>query len=351
MSLFRGARLCYGPASVSGLKLAGAVGALVFAAAAAAAASPGGDRTRVLRLQVGSLGARAHSAELDLYALDSQLGAAQSQLTALDAQAAKLRTEQQQLSIQQSATRRTLAVSQQQLATNLRLLYEQGEPDPLAVVLGAQSLDDAVTKLDALHRLTDQSKRFVDDSTVARTQLAHLQDVLAADGARIESAVHSAQATAARLAATRAGRVAFIARLRNQQRLKLERVRSIEASARRAQVKSKALTAAAPRVETADMPATAQVPAAAAGARTLTVVSTGYSLAGHTATGLPVGWGVVAVDPSLIPLGTRLTIPGYGLAVAADVGSGVHGAMIDLWFPTLAQARAWGRRTVTITLH
>ena len=76
-----------------------------------------------------------------------------------------------------------------------------------------------------------------------------------------------------------------------------------------------------------------------------------YSLPGHTASGLPVGWGVVAVDPSVIPLGTRLTVPGYGEAVAADVGSGVRGAMIDLWFPTLAQARAWGRRTVTITLH
>ena len=53
----------------------------------------------------------------------------------------------------------------------------------------------------------------------------------------------------------------------------------------------------------------------------------------------------------MIPLGTRLTIPGYGEGVAADTGSGVRGATIDLWFPTLAQARAWGRRTVTITLH
>jgi 3D (Asp-Asp-Asp) domain-containing protein len=84
---------------------------------------------------------------------------------------------------------------------------------------------------------------------------------------------------------------------------------------------------------------------------TLTVSSTGYSLPGHTATGMPVGWGVVAVDPSVIPLGTRLTIPGYGEGVAADVGSGVQGSEIDLWFPTLAQALAWGRRTVTITLH
>jgi 3D (Asp-Asp-Asp) domain-containing protein len=83
----------------------------------------------------------------------------------------------------------------------------------------------------------------------------------------------------------------------------------------------------------------------------MTVVATGYSLGGSTATGLSVGWGVVAVDPSVIPLGTRMTIPGYGEGVAADVGSGVSGAMIDLWFPSDAAANSWGRRAVTITLH
>ena len=46
-----------------------------------------------------------------------------------------------------------------------------------------------------------------------------------------------------------------------------------------------------------------------------------------------------------------MTIPGYGEGVAADTGSGVQGATIDLWFPTTAQALAWGRRVVTITLH
>jgi len=44
-------------------------------------------------------------------------------------------------------------------------------------------------------------------------------------------------------------------------------------------------------------------------------------------------------------------VPGYGEAVAADTGSGVRGAMIDLWFPTTADALAWGRRTVVITLR
>ena len=79
--------------------------------------------------------------------------------------------------------------------------------------------------------------------------------------------------------------------------------------------------------------------------------ATGYAIRGRTATGLATGWGIAAVDPTVIPLGTHMTVPGYGEAVAADIGSGVVGDSIDLWFPTVAQANAWGRRTVTIVLH
>ena len=76
-----------------------------------------------------------------------------------------------------------------------------------------------------------------------------------------------------------------------------------------------------------------------------------YSLPGRTALGIPVRKGVVAVDPQLIPLGTKLHVPGYGPGIAADVGSAIKGRIIDLWFPTLEKARAWGRRTVTITVY
>jgi 3D (Asp-Asp-Asp) domain-containing protein len=44
-------------------------------------------------------------------------------------------------------------------------------------------------------------------------------------------------------------------------------------------------------------------------------------------------------------------VPGYGEAVAADTGSAVQGATIDLWFPSSAAARRWGRQTVVITLR
>jgi 3D (Asp-Asp-Asp) domain-containing protein len=91
--------------------------------------------------------------------------------------------------------------------------------------------------------------------------------------------------------------------------------------------------------------------AAAPTARTLRVSAIGYTLRGRTASGLPTRRGIAAVDPRVIPLGTRLFVPGYGNAVAADTGGAVRGHVIDLWFETNAQARAWGRRTVVITLR
>lgn len=83
----------------------------------------------------------------------------------------------------------------------------------------------------------------------------------------------------------------------------------------------------------------------------LNVDAVAYSLPGSTALGVPVGKGVVAVDPKLIPLGTKMHVPGYGPGLAADVGYAVKGRIIDLWFPTTAKARKWGRRTVTITVY
>lgn len=83
----------------------------------------------------------------------------------------------------------------------------------------------------------------------------------------------------------------------------------------------------------------------------LKVDAVAYYLPGKTALGVPVGKGVVAVDPKLIPLGTKLHVPGYGPGLAADVGYAIKGRVIDLWFPSTAKARNWGRRTVTITIY
>ena len=69
---------------------------------------------------------------------------------------------------------------------------------------------------------------------------------------------------------------------------------------------------------------------------------------GRTATGRKPQVGVVAVDPRVIPLGTKLYIEGYGNAVAGDTGGAIKGNRIDLFFNTRAEAIRFGRRSVKV---
>ncbi len=89
------------------------------------------------------------------------------------------------------------------------------------------------------------------------------------------------------------------------------------------------------------------------GGRSLMVSATAYSrfdpgLSNHTASGTLVRKGVIAVDPTVIPLGTRVFIPGYGEAIAEDVGSAIRGNKIDLAFDTSEEAIMFGRKNIEI---
>lgn len=71
----------------------------------------------------------------------------------------------------------------------------------------------------------------------------------------------------------------------------------------------------------------------------------GHPAFGITASGMRATEGVVAVDPRVIPLGTRLYIEGYGLSIAGDTGGAVRGNVIDLFFYDHARVIAFGRQT------
>ena len=73
-----------------------------------------------------------------------------------------------------------------------------------------------------------------------------------------------------------------------------------------------------------------------------------YGCSGITASGVRAGFGVIAVDPRLIPLGTRLFVPGYGRAIAGDTGGAITGRRVDLGFDTVADAMRFGRQPMTV---
>lgn len=98
---------------------------------------------------------------------------------------------------------------------------------------------------------------------------------------------------------------------------------------------------------------------AAGSGRVLTLVATAYDgcykcnypYYGYPSyIGLPLARGIVAVDPNVIPMGTRLYVEGYGEAIAADQGNAIKGNRIDLYFDTHQQALDYGMKTVKVTI-
>ena len=82
-------------------------------------------------------------------------------------------------------------------------------------------------------------------------------------------------------------------------------------------------------------------------------VATAYSLRGLTASGRPVAQGLIAADPRVLPLGSRVHVeagPYTGEYLVADTGGAVRGRRIDIWTPSSREAMRFGRRTIKLTV-
>jgi 3D (Asp-Asp-Asp) domain-containing protein len=94
--------------------------------------------------------------------------------------------------------------------------------------------------------------------------------------------------------------------------------------------------------------------------KTLYMEATAYTAycpgcSGVTATGINLkenpGAKVIAVDPGVIPLGSKVWVEGYGYAVAGDTGGAIKGRRIDLFMPSHAAASSYGRKTVRVKIY
>lgn len=93
--------------------------------------------------------------------------------------------------------------------------------------------------------------------------------------------------------------------------------------------------------------------------KVLTMVATGYDDSWESNypyygqpsyIGLPLARGIIATDPNVIPMGTKLYVEGYGEGIAADQGGAIKGNRIDLFFDSKQEALNWGMRTVKVTI-
>ncbi|QUW22893.1 LysM peptidoglycan-binding domain-containing protein [Sporosarcina sp. Marseille-Q4063] len=124
-------------------------------------------------------------------------------------------------------------------------------------------------------------------------------------------------------------------------------------------IKTPPAPSTANKVAKAPAPAVAKAPSASTGGQEMTMTATAYTAycegcSGVTYTGIDLrsnpNQKVIAVDPNIIPLGSRVWVEGYGEAIAGDIGGAIKGNIIDVFIQHKADALNWGRRTVKIKI-
>src|SRR5262245_26854612 len=160
-------RLWYGPAPVNApSRRTPSLIAAVVTGAFVTALLPGlggADTAPSLRARATSLDRSAHGALLELYALETSLARAQARAASLQAQSDELTRRTQAARRSARIVRAGLAVSHSRIAETVRRLYVEGAADPIAVLLGATSMDEALAGLESLERATDRNRRLVAD--------------------------------------------------------------------------------------------------------------------------------------------------------------------------------------------
>jgi len=353
-------RLCYGPRLVRARRqtlrlvaLASCAAVLIAIALPAAVSGAPGGRRASLSAQRTQLERRSHNALLELYSIETRLERAKARVAQLDAQKAQLERESASVRTGLRLARHAIAAAQRSLGERARAIYESADTnDPIAILLGAQSIDDAVSRIETIRRIADQQKLILRRSQKTQARLSRLKTDLARQKAELDRLRGAAQASVQSLEDARAARSDTIHRLSSQKALTNRQLANLSTQATHAATKSletESQTTATQTTTTSGGTSTSTGGSVKKGQR-LTVSATCYCLTGPTASGLPVGPGIMATDPTVIPLGTRANVPGYGNAVAADTGSAVKGLTIDLWVADCKKASAYGRQTLTITI-
>ncbi len=301
------------------------------------------------RPAAAATGPRERAALIELFATDAALAHARESEGAAQARLARVHGDLLGIRGRLATARANQRAAQRALARRLNDIYRARPLDALGVLLAARSWTDISDGLDLLDRLSRSDSLLVRSARRWHATLQSQSRTLRAAEARARAQQTAWEARAAELERADQAQRTLLAQLR---RAHVRALKVLAATASRDVVRARKVVRPQPHgggSEITPLPPAPPAPSLTAGS-TLSVAATAYSLPGHTASGLPVGQGICATDPRVIPLGTRFDVPGYGICVAADTGGSVVGRTIDIWMPS-AQAAVYGSQTITITFR
>ncbi len=331
--------------------------------------------------RVEHLDAQKDQASLSLMLLEGRLQAAEDRTAAVDARVTELEQATEAAAGRREQAREDAGAVRARLADRLREGYKSGSVGWLQLLFTSEDLGELLQRARLLGRVVDSEAQLLDEvkakGDAEGRAVAELESLRAEEAKSLESLKESRRELA-QSASEQEALVAELGGRLEQARTQVEEARERMATLNREQVAARG-DSRADSEQAADSgggsnsagstngdSGTKAPPAASegtvrsnpvsagaprSGGRQIEAKVTAYALPGTTATGMPVGYGIIAVDPRVIPLGTRLYVPGYGEGIAADTGSAVKGNVVDVWLPSRDEALDWGIKHLTVTVY
>lgn len=251
----------------------------------------------------------------------------------------------------------------------LRAIYiSGGANDYLEVILGSRSLSDLISSMDSLSTVMKYDNNLAAQLQEQKDNITKQKEALNYENNKLAALKANNEATLANLSNSIKEQNQLLAQVTAKENDLIAQQKAREAAeAAAAQAAEKARELAAQQAANASKQVASNNPNSTSSpiainrggsspmgfSNALDMEATAYSDDGFTASGdrtsrNPNGYSTIAVDPRVIPLGSRVYVEGYGYAVASDTGSAIQGNIIDLFVPSQAEALSWGRRSVKV---
>jgi len=275
----------------------------------------------------------------DVVTLDSEINACKSKISQLEAKSQALGAKIESLGPQIAQKRSRLSAQRKALSARARSMYVNGRSSTLVLLASSKGVNDFFERRDMLTKVAEKDAQLIGEVKTEAAQLQASMAEIKQSKKEVDQAGAEAGARQQRLEKSRAEKSAIIAKAGAQSGAVVAQSGKVEAKINQINPTNSQQT------EVTGRPT----------GKVMMMLATGYSpqepgLDDHTASGMKAQHGVVAVDPRVIPLGTRLNVEGYGNCIAGDTGSAIKGNRIDLCFDTLEECNAYNTGVVRVEI-
>lgn len=223
-----------------------------------------------------------------------------------------------------------------------KAMYTTGTNGYLQVLLSSNNVSDFISRVDSITRVMKFDKQVITKLKNNEQSIENQQKALSSENTKLQSLKVSNESTLSNLS----NDIQEQKKLLNEATAKEQQLIAVQTAQKAPQIPEVTTNTSSPTPSRGGSGSLSY-------SKVLTMEATAYCGDSVTASGAatvrnPNGYSTIAVDPRVIPLGTKVYVDGYGYAIACDIGGAIKGNIIDLFVNSEAEAENWGRRSVTV---